>query len=89
MVKIYLAEIGDANAETIDTYFYDLPTTSLRRNRYIFPSSTQAGPGVTSTDLRVVNVPELFKITGFGPGTGAYLYPGMYKHISLMTIIIA
>ncbi|KAL5522625.1 hypothetical protein ACEPAG_8642 [Sanghuangporus baumii] len=73
--KIYLAELGDANSETIDTYFYDLPSTNLRRNRYIFPSSSpKSRIGGQTSNLRIVNVPELFNRTGFAPRAGAYLY---------------
>ncbi|EJC97612.1 uncharacterized protein FOMMEDRAFT_171561 [Fomitiporia mediterranea MF3/22] len=74
--KVYMAEISDENADTIDTYFYDLPSTDLRRNRYIFPStSSKPGPLGSVSGLRIVNVPEMFEKSGFAPGSGAYLYP--------------
>ncbi|KAH8113837.1 UDP-glucose:glycoprotein glucosyltransferase-domain-containing protein [Phellopilus nigrolimitatus] len=84
--KIYLAELGDADLGTIDTYFYDLPETHLRRNRYIFPSA--ARPGVGSGSLRVFNLPEIFKKTVFAPAAGAYLYPDS-EEMTLTTFVVA
>ncbi|KAF7297231.1 hypothetical protein MIND_00956200 [Mycena indigotica] len=54
--QIYSGKITDETSSGISTYFYDQPTTSLRRNRYIFPASGE---------MRVVNVAELFKQTRF------------------------
>jgi len=50
----------------ISTYFYDLPTSSPRRNRYIFPASG---------DLRIVSVPELWRRTGFRVSPSGFVYP--------------
>ncbi|KAF8954770.1 hypothetical protein BDZ97DRAFT_1908037 [Flammula alnicola] len=52
--KIYEGTLSDANkGERMSNYFYDLPTTSKRRNRYIF-SSNAAG------SVRILNLPEVF-----------------------------
>ncbi|KAJ7303149.1 hypothetical protein DFH08DRAFT_977220 [Mycena albidolilacea] len=50
----YSGKISDETTDKINTCFYDLPTSTLRRNRYIFPA-----PG----DLRIVSLPELFSRT--------------------------
>jgi len=59
----------------MSTYFYDLPTTSKRRNRYIIPSA----PG----GLQIINVPEVLKSSGLeslGVGRGgAWIYPSTFK----------
>ncbi|KAL5480943.1 KRE5 [Sanghuangporus weigelae] len=87
--KIYLAELSDANLATIDTYFYDLPSTNLRRNRYIFPSSLpKSRIGGQTSNLRIVNVPEMFKKTGFAPRAGAYLYSDS-EDIIFTTFVVA
>jgi hypothetical protein len=55
------------------TYFYDQPTTNPRRSRYIYP--TAAG------SLRIFNVVELFKRTGFEAfalGEG-FVYPRTFN----------
>ncbi|KAL9710152.1 killer toxin resistant protein [Leucoagaricus gongylophorus] len=71
--KIYSGAISDEQDKHLDmsTYFYDLPTTSKRRNRYIIPS--------TSDGLQITNVPEVLKSSGLeslGAGRGgAWIYP--------------
>ncbi|THH06125.1 hypothetical protein EW145_g4303 [Phellinidium pouzarii] len=74
--KVYLAELSDADLGSIDTYFYDLPEAYIHRNRYIFPSPAKPGVGSASGsgDLRVANLPEVFRKMGFAPASGAYLY---------------
>ncbi|KAI5117547.1 hypothetical protein M0805_004373 [Coniferiporia weirii] len=88
--RIYLAELGDADMGTIETYFYDRPEAYLRRNRYIFPSSTKPGLGSASGpgDLRVVNLPEVFEKTRFAPTSGAYLYSYL-AGVPLTTFVVA
>ncbi|KAJ7862919.1 hypothetical protein B0H14DRAFT_2349273, partial [Mycena olivaceomarginata] len=34
----YSGKISDETTDKISTYFYDLPTNTLRQNRYIFPA---------------------------------------------------
>ncbi|KAJ7608670.1 UDP-glucose:glycoprotein glucosyltransferase-domain-containing protein [Roridomyces roridus] len=70
----------EAAAESIATYFYDLPTTSLRRNPYIFPKSG---------DIRVVDVPALFKRTGFRVAPSSFVYPSETEQIPLTIYVVA
>ncbi|KAF5357223.1 hypothetical protein D9756_006756 [Leucocoprinus leucothites] len=71
--KIYTGAISDEQDKRPDmsTYFYDLPTTSKRRNRYIVPAT----PG----GLRIINVPEVLVSSGLeSMGVskgGAWIYP--------------
>lgn len=51
-------------------YFYDLPTTSKRRNPYIFPSQPQ---GI----LKIANIPALFTKIGFKLPS-SYIYPRQF-----------
>ena len=61
------------NDESIDmsVYFYDLPTTSKRRNKYVYPSP-QAG------SLEVFNIPGLLEDVGIDRNELQYLYPSEY-----------
>ncbi|KAF7345254.1 hypothetical protein MSAN_01902000 [Mycena sanguinolenta] len=60
---LYAGKLSDEMPEgkSISTYFYDLPTSSARRNQYIFPASG---------DLRIVDLPQLFKRTKFRVARG-------------------
>lgn len=49
-------------------WFYDLPTTNLRRNSYIYPSST-------GSNMRIFNLPDVFGKTRFRVDPATYLYP--------------
>jgi UDP-glucose:glycoprotein glucosyltransferase len=64
-VQLYTGELPEESPETLSTYFYDLPTTSIRRNRHIFPSGSA---------LRIVNLPELFSRIGIH-SYGPFIYP--------------
>ena len=67
---MYKGELRDEDhAESVTTYFYDLPTTAKRRNAYIHPS-TQVG------SLRIVSLPELIEGNGQESKPGAFVYPG-------------
>ncbi|KAF8155695.1 UDP-glucose:glycoprotein glucosyltransferase-domain-containing protein [Crassisporium funariophilum] len=82
--KVYEGSLSDeTKGETMGTYFYDLPTTSKRRNRYIFPSNV-AG-------LRIVNLHELFDKTGFRHSLSAasYIYPEDSNSVPHSLFIIA
>ncbi len=48
-------------------YFYDLPTTSKRRNRYIYPTNSLGS-------LKIANLPELFSRKQF-KRLSPYVYP--------------
>uniref|UniRef100_A0A8H8CJL8 Glycosyltransferase family 24 protein n=1 Tax=Psilocybe cubensis TaxID=181762 RepID=A0A8H8CJL8_PSICU len=67
--KVYAGVLADdAERETMSNYFYDLPTTSKRRNKYIYPA---AG----SKSVHIVNLPEVFAKSRFRLSSSAYLYP--------------
>ncbi|KAG6833463.1 hypothetical protein H0H87_006830 [Tephrocybe sp. NHM501043] len=80
--KIYSGKITDEHNETLATYFYDQPTTSLRRNRYIFSSDA---PG----SLRIFNLPDLFARTGFRVAPSAFHYPPETTVIPLSVYVVA
>jgi UDP-glucose:glycoprotein glucosyltransferase len=61
----------------MSNYFYDLPTTNLRRNSYIYPSSTGG-------NLRILNLPELFGKTHFRISPATYLYPSMFASFTCL-----
>jgi UDP-glucose:glycoprotein glucosyltransferase len=52
----------------MSTYFYDQPTTSRRRNSYLYPNTT---PG----SLRIFNIYEVFGRTGFRVSPSTFVYP--------------
>ncbi|KAG6918623.1 hypothetical protein DXG01_013034 [Tephrocybe rancida] len=83
--KIYSGKITDEQEglnDTLATYFYDQPTTSLRRNRYIYPTGA---PG----SLRVFNLVDLFARTGFRVAPSAFLYPPETTVIPLTIYVVA
>ncbi|KAF4586958.1 hypothetical protein EYR40_010976 [Pleurotus pulmonarius] len=55
--RLYTGELKEEAAETISTYFYDLPSTNERRNRHIYPSSD-------ANSLRIYSLPELLVDAG-------------------------
>lgn len=75
----------DSKPEEFENYIYDLPTTSQRRNKHIFPSSN---PG----SLRIFNIPDLFEKTHFRTNVGGYFYPGLlhssYLHPGLLPVAL-
>ncbi|PPQ88795.1 hypothetical protein CVT25_010481 [Psilocybe cyanescens] len=67
--KVYSGSLADdEERETMGNYFYDLPTTSKRRNKYIYPSTG-------SKSIHIANLPEIFSKTRFRLSPSAYLYP--------------
>ncbi|KAJ3505081.1 hypothetical protein NLJ89_g7601 [Agrocybe chaxingu] len=79
--KVYEGSLSDENKpESMSNYFYDLPTTNKRRNRYIYPS-----PG----GLRIVNLPEVFAKSSFRASPPTYLYPSGWESVSESLYIIA
>ncbi|KAJ6624174.1 hypothetical protein B0H10DRAFT_1943373 [Mycena sp. CBHHK59/15] len=66
MDDLYGGKISDETTGSIGTYFYDLPTSSLRRNRCIFPASGS---------LRIVSLPDLFARSGFRTTLSTFIYP--------------
>ena len=74
---MYAGDLGDAQAESIGTYFYDLPSTPERRNRYIYPNPA-AG------NLKVVSLPDVFEKTQPHLAHASFIYPGEHEHITAM-----
>jgi len=52
----------------MSVYFYDLPTTAKRRNRYVYPSS-KAG------SLKIFDMPEILEEVGIDRTSIDYLTP--------------
>ncbi|KAF8888622.1 UDP-glucose:glycoprotein glucosyltransferase-domain-containing protein [Infundibulicybe gibba] len=61
-IRIYTERLGAT------TFFYDQPTSSKRRNRFVYPSS--------AADLRLFNLPDVFARIGFWSQFNSFLYPG-------------
>ncbi|RDB27081.1 UDP-glucose:glycoprotein glucosyltransferase [Hypsizygus marmoreus] len=80
--QVYEGKIKEEDNEAMSTYFYNLPTTSLRRNRYIYPEST---PG----SLRIFNLPQLFSRTGYRVSSTGFIYPSETPVIPLSLYVIA
>ncbi|KAF7321048.1 hypothetical protein HMN09_00192100 [Mycena chlorophos] len=76
---IYSGKITDENSAEIPTYFYDQPTTSRRRNQYIFPASGE---------VRLVNMPELLRRTGLNVKRSAFVYPAETELIPLTMFVV-
>ncbi|THV04765.1 glycosyltransferase family 24 protein [Dendrothele bispora CBS 962.96] len=77
--QIYEGKLTDANNETISTYFYDLPTSSHRRNKYIIPAQG---------DLQIFNLPEIFERTDFRDHASAFVYPPETEIITLTIYVV-
>ncbi|KAJ7651981.1 glycosyltransferase family 24 protein [Mycena polygramma] len=77
---VYGGKLSDETTGTISTYFYDLPTSSPRRNRYIFPASG---------DVRIVNVPDLFRRTRFQVTPSTFVYPVGAEQVPLTVYVVA
>ncbi|KAJ6562664.1 glycosyltransferase family 24 protein [Mycena capillaripes] len=77
---VYGGKLSDETTGGISTYFYDLPTSSVRRNRYIFPASG---------DLRIFNVPDLFRRAGFRVTPSTFIYPPETEQIPLTVYVVA
>ncbi|KAI0628063.1 glycosyltransferase family 24 protein [Trametes polyzona] len=78
--KIYKGEFKDEDGEKLSTYFYDLPTTSKRRNTYIHPSQK-------SGSLRIFSLPELIERNGLNSTAGAFVYPES-EHVPITTYVV-
>ncbi|TBU43432.1 glycosyltransferase family 24 protein [Dichomitus squalens] len=82
-LKVYRGELTDEDdAESISTYFYDLPTTAKRRNMYVHPSTAVGG-------LRIFSLPELIESNGLESKPGAFVYPEQSEQVPLTTYIVA
>ncbi|CAK5263114.1 unnamed protein product [Mycena citricolor] len=77
--ELYNGKITEETAQHISTYFYDQPTTSLRRNKYIFPE----------TAVRIFNLPDTFRRTGFKDLPGSFVYPAETEMLPLTVYVVA
>ncbi|TFY65772.1 hypothetical protein EVG20_g5315 [Dentipellis fragilis] len=66
--RIYEGTLSDESSSEISTLFYDLPTAQKRRNKHIVPAGG-------AKDVRAVNVPQLFRTTGFQASSACFIYP--------------
>ncbi|GJE88514.1 Thioredoxin-like domain-containing protein [Phanerochaete sordida] len=79
---VFSGALTDDDAENVENYFYDLPSTAARRNRYIYPSDKTG-------ELRIVNLPELLASAKSPSGSNAYVYPPGDAQLSFTTVVIA
>ncbi|KAJ7078310.1 glycosyltransferase family 24 protein [Mycena belliarum] len=77
---LYGGKLTDETTGNIATYFYDLPTSSPRRNRYIFTAPA---------DLRIVDAPALLRRAGYHVAPGTFVYPQTAEQIPLTMYIVA
>ncbi|KAF9530297.1 UDP-glucose:glycoprotein glucosyltransferase-domain-containing protein [Crepidotus variabilis] len=76
--KVYEGTLSDAEKpESMSNYFYDLPTTSKRRNRFIFASG----------HLKITNLVTLFEKTRFR--VSSYVYPPGSNNVTQTTFVMA
>ncbi|EPQ50934.1 hypothetical protein GLOTRDRAFT_82068 [Gloeophyllum trabeum ATCC 11539] len=84
--KVYMGEITDETAESISTYFYDLPSASKRRHPLIYPAASAPNkPG----SLQIRSLPEVFARIGRPLGVESYLYPPGSSQLALSTYVVA
>ncbi|KAI1789267.1 glycosyltransferase family 24 protein [Ganoderma leucocontextum] len=82
-LKVYKGELTDEeHADSMATYFYDLPTTAKRRNMYIHRSA-KAG------DLRIFSLPDLIEANGLKSTHGTFVYPADSQQVPLTTYVVA
>ncbi|KAG6876468.1 hypothetical protein C0992_012845 [Termitomyces sp. T32_za158] len=80
--QVYSGKLTEAHNDTLGTYFYDQPTTGMRRNRYIYPTDAPES-------LKVFNLPELFSRTRFRVSPATFVYPVETPVIPLSLFVIA
>ncbi|KAI6043927.1 glycosyltransferase family 24 protein [Pisolithus marmoratus] len=83
---VYVGEITDADAPSLSTFFYDLPSTVTRRNPYI-SVNVKAGHNPDSRGLEIFDLTELFSRTGFATDENSFVLP-IDHHILPMTMYI-
>ena len=68
--KIFTGKIPleDSDSINMSTFFYDLPSTLKRRNKYIYPA-----PG---ENIRVIPLPDLYLEANITETAGSFVYPG-------------
>ncbi|KIP02024.1 glycosyltransferase family 24 protein [Phlebiopsis gigantea 11061_1 CR5-6] len=80
--QMHYGHLSEADAPRMDTYFYDLPEASARRNRYIYPT------GKTG-DLRIVNWLEVPETAGVLYDNRAFVYPPTEEVTTLTVFVVA
>ncbi|KAG2069543.1 hypothetical protein BDR04DRAFT_1101419 [Suillus decipiens] len=88
---VFLKELTVASVPLISTFFYDLPTTLSRRNPYIFskaPSSVHA-PSSSTGNLKIFDLGDLGKRTGWNPLTCAWVTSGESEKTPVSMVVIA
>ncbi|KAF8342557.1 UDP-glucose:glycoprotein glucosyltransferase-domain-containing protein [Cantharellus anzutake] len=78
---MYMGELEDDDNRDMSVYFYDLPTTSKRRNMHVYPS-TKTG------SLKVFSMPELFDQVGIDRTTLDYIYPKTESPVSTTVWVV-
>jgi hypothetical protein len=68
-IQVYSGLITDADADSIENYFYDLPTAMKRRNRHIVPVGNGGG-------VRAISLPALHQQAGLNASPAMFIYPG-------------
>jgi UDP-glucose:glycoprotein glucosyltransferase len=68
-IQVYSGVITDTDADNIENYFYDLPTSMKRRNRYVVPAGDGDG-------LRIASLPALHQQAGLNASPTVFIYPG-------------
>jgi UDP-glucose:glycoprotein glucosyltransferase len=67
-IQLYTGKLSaEIAGDDISNYFYDLPTTALRRNRHIHPSNSVDG-------LRIVSLQQLYSRVGI-LSHESFIYP--------------
>ncbi|KAF8268079.1 UDP-glucose:Glycoprotein glucosyltransferase-domain-containing protein [Lactarius quietus] len=77
---VYKGAITDEQAGDIENHFYDLPTTTKRRNRHVVP---QGNGGV-----HIINLPDLHKQAGLYVSPATFIYPAS-EQVPLSIYVVA
>ncbi|KAJ3833052.1 UDP-glucose:glycoprotein glucosyltransferase-domain-containing protein [Lentinula raphanica] len=78
--EIYMGHLTDEDNERISTYFFDLPTTAKRRNKFVVPSKDE---------FDVISLPELLPGSGSVFAPSAFVYPTDSEVIPVSIFVVA
>ncbi|KAJ3987860.1 glycosyltransferase family 24 protein [Lentinula detonsa] len=78
--EIYEGHLTDEDNERISNYFFDLPTTARRRNKYVVP---------TKDDLDIISLPELLPRSGSLFAPSSFVYPTESEVIPVTLFVVA
>ncbi|KAJ4473165.1 glycosyltransferase family 24 protein [Lentinula aciculospora] len=78
--EIYEGHLTDEDNERISNYFFDLPTTARRRNKYVVPSKD---------NLDIISLPELSLISGPIFSSSSFVYPTGSEAVSVTLFVVA